>query len=137
MPFFLEGVGAALVSGLGEDVEPLPSPIEPLGVLLLTPPVGSPTPRVFEAWDAMGADPDRGTGASASAVDALAHLLRSGARPADVVALAPDLRSANDLWSPAVQVTPALVALRDALEARLDRPDPVDRVRLDPVRPLS
>ncbi len=70
----------------------------------------------------MGADPDRGTGASASAVDALAHLLRSGARPADVVALAPDLRTANDLWNPAVQVTPALLALRDALEARLDRP---------------
>ena len=52
VPFFLDGAGAALVTGVGEAVEPLPPPIDPVGILLLTPPVGASTPAVFRAWDA-------------------------------------------------------------------------------------
>ena len=127
VPFFLDGAGAALVSGVGEEVEPLPPPIEPVGVLLVRPAFGSPTPQVFGAWDSLA---ERSTadvggpeaGASGRAVDDLSHLLRSGATPGDLVARAPMLRAANDLWRPAVSVTPELATIRDTLETRIDRP---------------
>ncbi len=70
VPFFLDGAGAALVTGIGETLEPLPPPIDPVGILLLTPPEGSSTPAVFRAWD-------ESAGASAKV-----HRRERGSRPA-------------------------------------------------------
>lgn len=126
VPFFLSAAGAALVTGIGEGVEPLPPPIEPLGVLLVRPPVGLPTARVFGAWDAHHGDGHPGGAAvgrgAAAAIDELAAELRAGATPQALVALAPRLRDANDLWAAAVVVEPRMAGFRDALEARLGRP---------------
>ena len=51
VPFCLVG-GRALVSGIGEVVEPLP--VEPLTVTLVVPPLHVSTPAVYRAWDALG-----------------------------------------------------------------------------------
>jgi 4-diphosphocytidyl-2-C-methyl-D-erythritol kinase len=127
VPFCLDGAGAALVSGIGEVVEPLPPPIDPVGVLLLSPAVGSSTAAVFSAWDdltdpADTADPVAPPTAARPAIDSLARLLRSGADGPTLAAHAPTLRDANDLWHAASAVTPGQVALRDSLERRLGRP---------------
>jgi 4-diphosphocytidyl-2-C-methyl-D-erythritol kinase len=121
VPFFLDAAGAALVSGVGEAIEPLPPPIESVGVLLARPRVGLSTGRVFGAWDALHDDgSDRDT--RPAAIDLLATELRAGATPATIVGLAPMLRDANDLWSAAVVVEPTMEVARDALETRLGRP---------------
>jgi 4-diphosphocytidyl-2-C-methyl-D-erythritol kinase len=129
VPFFVDGAGAALVSGIGQQVEPLPPPIDPVGVLLCRPPVGTSTPSVFAAWDQLvgrrldvPAAPGTVAGVAGRAVDALAHLLRSGVDPATLVEAAAELRAANDLWLPASSVTPGLGALRETLEQWLERP---------------
>ena len=44
--------GRARVSGIGEVVEPLPSVVR--AVTLILPPVSCPTPAVYRAWDALG-----------------------------------------------------------------------------------
>ena len=51
VPFCLVG-GRARVTGVGEQVEPLP--FEPLTFTLLTPPIRCATPAVYRAWDALG-----------------------------------------------------------------------------------
>lgn len=51
VPFCLVG-GRARVTGVGEQIEPLP--YEPLTFTLLTPPVRCATPAVYAAWDALG-----------------------------------------------------------------------------------
>jgi 4-diphosphocytidyl-2-C-methyl-D-erythritol kinase len=129
VPFFVDGAGAALVSGVGQHIEPLPPPMDPVGVLLCTPPVGASTPSVFRAWDQLderrhddpaGSGPPDGV--AVRAVDALAHLLRSGVDPGSLAHHATELRAANDLWLPAASVTATLGALRETLERRLERP---------------
>ena len=123
VPFFLDGAGAALVSGVGESVEPLPSPIDPVGVLLVRPPVGASTPAVFRAWDAMHTSMDLASDeATMDVVDDLARLLRAGASADSLSDRATDLRAANALWLPAVALTPGLRALRESLEQLLGRP---------------
>jgi 4-diphosphocytidyl-2-C-methyl-D-erythritol kinase len=132
--FFVDGAGAALVRGVGQLIEPLSPPVDPVGVLLCTPPIGASTPSVFRAWDqlraprpdgphladaTMAAEPES---VATGAVDALAHLLRSGASAAALEAAAIELRAANDLWQPAAALTPGLDALRERLEQRLERP---------------
>jgi len=121
VPFFVDGAGAALVRGRGELIEPLPPPIDPVGVLLCTPPVGASTPMVFRAWDEQPAG-GRANDATGQAVADLAHLLRAGVDPGALADHATSLREANDLWLPAAAVTPGLAALRDSLEQRLERP---------------
>ncbi len=127
VPFFLNGAGAALVSGIGEAVEPLPPPIEPVGVLLLSPPTGASTSVVFGAWDdhvgasASTKDAPRATGTTAS-VEAVAHLLRTGVDARTLSRQASAIRDANDLWPAAAAVTPGLGALRATIERLLDRP---------------
>jgi 4-diphosphocytidyl-2-C-methyl-D-erythritol kinase len=120
VPFFVEAVGAALVSGTGDTLEPLPPPIEPLGVLLVRPPVGLATGRVFGAWDRR--HPGRPDAPGSSVVDELAAELRAGARPETIIELAGRLRDANDLWTAAVTEEPRMDACRGLLEARLERP---------------
>ena len=51
VPFCLVG-GRARVTGVGEQVAPLP--FEPLTFTLLTPPVHCSTPAVYRAWDDLG-----------------------------------------------------------------------------------
>jgi 4-diphosphocytidyl-2-C-methyl-D-erythritol kinase len=51
VPFCLAG-GRALVEGVGERVTPLP--FEPRQFLLLIPPFGVDTRRVYQAWDELG-----------------------------------------------------------------------------------
>lgn len=121
VPFFLDAAGAALVSGAGEAIEPLPPPVEPLGVLLARPVMGLSTARVFGAWDALARPSPPDVGAP-SAIELAASRLRAGASPSSVVALAPLLRDANDLWPAAVAVDPRMAGVRDALETRLGRP---------------
>jgi len=121
VPFFVDGAGAGLVTGVGEAIDPLPPPIEPVGVLLVAPATGASTPRVFRAWDELSGDV-RSSGNARRAVDELAHLLRSGVDPLTLAGHAAQLRAANDLWLPAAAVTPGLAALRDALERHLERP---------------
>lgn len=126
VPFFVGAAGAGLVTGVGETVEPLPPPIEPLGVLLVTPPVEMATPAVFGAWDRLAAtapapSPEEPSAAIQLVVD-LARDLRAGATPATIVALAERLRDANDLWPAAALVEPRLVQWRAGLERRLGRP---------------
>lgn len=121
VPFFRSAVGAALVGGVGSDVEPLPPPIDPVGLVLVRPSVGLATRRVFDAWDALHAAGVVGLGDPAI-VERLAAELRAGATPATLVGLAPLLRDANDLWPAAVAAEPRMGSYRDALEARLGMP---------------
>ncbi len=127
VPFFLDGTGAALVSGIGEEVEPLPPPIEPVGVLLLSPRTGASTAAVFRAWDDRAAtskataDVRHGPDAAAT-VETLAHLLRIGVDAAALSAHAPAIRDANDLWPAAAVVAPGLDGLRTTVERQLGRP---------------
>lgn len=121
VPFFLSAVGGALVSGTGQEVEPLPPPIEPLGVLLVTPAVGLSTAAVFGAWDRLPEGARLPT-VERDVLDLLAAELRAGASPSTIVGLAPALRDANDLWPAAVAVEPRMADCRTALEDRLARP---------------
>jgi 4-diphosphocytidyl-2-C-methyl-D-erythritol kinase len=54
VPFFVSNVGAALVSGRGENV--VPQPVDPAigGVLLVTPPIAMSTAAVFARFDELG-----------------------------------------------------------------------------------
>ena len=137
VPFFLDGAGAALVTGVGEAVEPLPPPIDPLGILLLTPLEGSSTPAVFRAWDESARATAPGPGVASDAIDRLARLLRGGVDAATLAAHAPALRSANDLWPAATMVTPGLVAAPGQPGAAARSAHPAHRFRVDPVRALS
>jgi 4-diphosphocytidyl-2-C-methyl-D-erythritol kinase len=121
VPFFVAAAGAALVSDAGIEVEPLPPPIEPLGVLLVTPAIRLATGWVFAAWDGLHANGTVTPGDTA-VLERLAAELRAGATPATILGLAPELRDANDLWPAAVSVEPGLEELRDILERRLGWP---------------
>src|SRR5919204_4157750 len=52
VPFFAAAVPAALVSGRGEHVRPLPAPREPIHVVVLRPPLRLSTAEVFAAFAA-------------------------------------------------------------------------------------
>ena len=120
VPFFLAG-GAALVTGRGEFVEPLPSPQgDPLGILVVTPNLAISTAAVFAAFSRglRPADPGR----TLSTSEALARALRGGAAAADLLVMAADLAAANDLFPAACSVAPGLEAFREALADLLGRP---------------
>jgi 4-diphosphocytidyl-2-C-methyl-D-erythritol kinase len=120
VPFFLAG-GAALVSGRGERVELLPDPVgDPLGIVVVTPNLAISTAAVFAAFSrgVRPADPGR----TLSTSETLARALRGGASTADLLAMAADLASANDLVRPAERVAPGLGEFRAALSVLLGRP---------------
>jgi 4-diphosphocytidyl-2-C-methyl-D-erythritol kinase len=118
VPFFTSGHAAALVSGIGERLEPLPASDPPAGLVLVTPPEGPSTAEVFAELDRLDAPDDT----AASGVDALVAAMRDGASGADLSGLAEVLRDANDLWPPARRLAPSLASLRDALEVSMRRP---------------
>ena len=94
VPFFAFGGPAALVSGLGERVEPLGSPRGELGVLLLTPPIEMSTAAAYAKFDELVP----GGGGEPAGVPDLDRLVEA----------ANELRDANDLWPAAVSLAPAL-----------------------------
>ena len=107
VPFFASGVTAALVSGRGEIVEPLPPPREPLHVVLVRPTVRLATRDVF---DELRAD-ERG---DASHVDAIARAFADGVVTPDLVRV----HAANDLLAPAERRCDAIASWRAVGAAR-------------------
>jgi 4-diphosphocytidyl-2-C-methyl-D-erythritol kinase len=116
VPFFASTVRIALVRGRGETVMALGVPAAPLGVLSVTPRERLPTAHVFSA---LGMLRDRPASNARRVTGKLADLVATGASPAAIVALAPELREANDLWPAALRVLPALAELRYELEQTL------------------
>lgn len=100
VPFFLRG-GAALASGRGELITPLPD-APPLALVLVSPPFEVSTPWAYRAWRSV---PD---GPSASAC-------REALACGDLEALAAALR--NDLEAGVVATHPELETIRQRLLA--------------------
>ncbi len=119
VPFFAADVPGALVSGVGDVLEPLPAP-HGFGALLVSPPVRLGTRSVFGAFDSVR--PAGRYEESAAVVDGLASALRSGMNGGALVEWATPLRDANDLWPAAVSLVPLLGELRTSLEEQLERP---------------
>jgi len=120
VPFFLSQ-RAAVITGRGEFVEPLPDMAsEPPAVLLVTPGLPISTPAVFEAYaaGARPADPARALGISES----LAADLRAGMTAAALLQEAQELAAANDLLPAAISVAPELEVFIRKLEKLVGRP---------------
>ena len=122
VPFFLAD-GAAVVTGRGEVVDPLP-PLRgaPPGVLLVTPAAAVTTSAVFAAFDADPAGAPRDHSSTRASSEHLALEWRAGLRTDALVSRAGVLASANDLAEAADVVLPGLRTLRRALVRRLRRP---------------
>ena len=119
VPFFLAG-RAALVTGRGEFVEPLPDlKGRAPAVLVVTPALQVSTAAVFTAY-AGGARP--ATRASLAVSERLAADLRAGLSGAALINRADELAAANDLLPSALSVAPFLAGFRDSLGRILDRP---------------
>ncbi len=121
VPFFSAGHPAALVSGIGEHIVPLPAPQPPAGVVLITPHQRLSTADVFAEYDRTAeVDRDTGTGAL-DRVDEVAGLLRERVDGLTLAATTAALREANDLWAPALRLSPTLAAARAAAAEILGR----------------
>jgi len=107
VPFFAAGSAVALVTGRGENIEPLPKPREPLHVVVMRPPVRLATAEVFAELR-----PDEM--AQRAHVDALARAFRAGTVTPET------LRSHahNDLLTAAQRRCEAIVSWRAAAAAR-------------------
>lgn len=98
VPFSLVG-GRAMVEGTGERVTPLA--YEPRSFLLLVPPFGVNTARVYEAFDDMAGSGGAGAGGNALAVAALAvepRLTRWRDALAAVTGITPRLAGSGSTW---------------------------------------
>ena len=118
VPFFSAGHPAALVHGIGEGLQPLPTLAPPAGLLLITPSDRLSTAAVFAELDRQ---PPSGRDVIGE-VDALASGLGEVVDGGTLAALAPKLRDANDLWGPASRLSPSLTAARASAEAALEGP---------------
>lgn len=117
VPFFAAGHGAALVSGIGESLVPLPAPQPPAGLVLITPSERLSTAAVFAELDRL---PNAAPGALGR-VDDVADLLRERVDGLTLAATTAMLRDANDLWAPASRLSPGLAAARGAAAGILGR----------------
>lgn len=117
VPFFAGSHPAALVTGVGNHLEPLPPVAGELCVLLVTPVERLSTAEVFAAFDRLGA-----SSSSGYVVDELALTFQRGLDAPGLAAFADRLHDANDLWPAAVSLQPSLEGLRSELERALDRP---------------
>ncbi len=117
VPFFAAGHRAALVSGVGERIEPLPPPSDGVGILLVTPPITLSTAAVYAAFDSL----DRSTSGTEEVPDALARSFREGLSGRDLASprWIDRLADANDLWPAVLAVAPELATMRTELESRL------------------
>lgn len=119
VPFFHAG-RAALVTGRGEFVEPLPDLRgEAPAVLLVTPNLPVSTAAVFAAY-ARGMHPT--TAAALAASERLVAEMRAGMPATALLARAEELAAANDLLPAALEIAPSLAAFRAALGLLLGRP---------------
>jgi 4-diphosphocytidyl-2-C-methyl-D-erythritol kinase len=122
VPFFLAG-GAALVTGRGEMVDPLPGLRgTPPGVLLVTPDVRVSTPAAFAALDVEAAAAPTDARSTRASSEHLALEWRAGLGADALLVRAGIFASANDLANAADFLVPGLRALRRALVRRLGRP---------------
>ncbi|MBA2254707.1 MAG: 4-(cytidine 5'-diphospho)-2-C-methyl-D-erythritol kinase [Chloroflexi bacterium] len=119
VPFFASALRVALVRGRGESLASLGSPAAPLGLVTVTPADRLSTEDVFAA---LAMRRERPVSDARAVTARLADLIATGADPAAIVALAPLLRDANDLWPAALRVLPGLAGLRFDLEQTLARP---------------
>jgi 4-diphosphocytidyl-2-C-methyl-D-erythritol kinase len=117
VPFFVSGHAAALASGIGEELLPLPAPRPPAGILLLTPRERLATAAVFAELDR--SEPPGP--ASTALVDEALAALRSGTDGHGLSVASASLREANDLWAPAARCSVTLTAARAAAEGLLGR----------------
>jgi len=108
----LRGAPACLVTGLGEQLEPLPLP-RPVHLALILPDFGCPTGAVYRAFDdALDSEPDTPRPAADVA------RIRQLASALHLPAAAPF----NDLQVPALTVEPRLAALKGEVDRLLGRP---------------
>ncbi len=122
VPFFLAG-GAAVLSGRGDIVDPLPAlrggrP----GVLLVTPDLGASTPLVFSTLDEDPSAAPSDPGSTRAASNHLAGEWRAGLQTHALLVRSGVLASANDLAGAADIVVPGLRTLRRGLVRCLGRP---------------
>jgi 4-diphosphocytidyl-2-C-methyl-D-erythritol kinase len=122
VPFFAAGVAAALVTGRGEGIEPLPGPSGSLSVLLVVAGQKPSTAAVFDEHRRRPGPTRQARTASEGLARGLADALRAGLSGPELAARADQLHDANDLWPAAARLLPALVPLRQALERSLGRP---------------
>ncbi len=116
VPFFLAGC-PALVTGRGEQVEPLPAFAGQVPfILLVTPRLALSTAAVYAAYDA-GARPEKG---ALAVSEKLVAAIRDG--DPYVLQHEAELAAANDLIPAAQAVAPALAGLRRSLAELLARP---------------
>lgn len=96
VPFCLVG-GRARVTGIGEQVEPLP--FEPRTFTLLTPPLRCPTIAVYRAWDDLGGPTGTGTNdLEAAALVVTPDLARWRGRLGDATGQTPMLAGSGSTW---------------------------------------
>jgi 4-diphosphocytidyl-2-C-methyl-D-erythritol kinase len=120
VPFFLAG-GAALVTGRGEFVEPLPDFAgEPPAVLLVTPRLPGATASVFTAFAAGARPADAERAAETS--QRLASEMRAGMTAAVLIERAGEIASANDLRPATASIAPGLQSFVRAVEKLVARP---------------
>jgi 4-diphosphocytidyl-2-C-methyl-D-erythritol kinase len=126
VPFCLAGC-AALVTGRGEHVEPLP-PFRGAApaVLLVTPRLAVSTAAVFAAYAAGARPASNGPGPEGGLArqvgERLAAEMRAGMGAGALCERAADLAAANDLLPASLRVAPQLAGFRRALEGLLGRP---------------
>ncbi len=122
VPFFAGGHAAALVTGVGERLEPLPGVRGDAGLLIVTPPIALATRAVYRAYDGLsGSAPSAVAWRANEVVDALAKALRSGLEGSQLVTWSDRLAEANDLWPAALTIEPDLARVRSGLEHHLGR----------------
>ena len=120
VPFFLAG-GAALVTGRGEFVEPLPDiQGEPPAVLLVTPCLPLATADVFRAY--AGSAAESGPAPAREISERLASDMAAGVTAAELLDRLVGLGSANDLRAATVSIAPGMSDFVAELEEVLDRP---------------
>lgn len=96
VPFSLTG-GRARVQGIGEIVEPLAH--EHCDITLLIPPVHTPTPLVYRAWDEMGGPTGSGLNdLEPAALRAVPELARWRERISQALGQEPHLAGSGSTW---------------------------------------
>jgi len=118
VPFFSAGYPAAVVTGIGEGLQPLPALEPPAGVLLITSSERLSTAAVFAELDRHPA----GESVAVARVDELAGVLREGVDGLTLAATTIMLRDANDLWAAASRCSRSLAPARVAAAAALGQP---------------
>jgi len=96
IPFCIVG-GRALVSGIGEEVEPLP--FKPMTFTLMTPPLACPTGAIYQAWDDLGSpEGENGNDLEPAALKVVPELARWRDKFGDETGQTPRLAGSGSTW---------------------------------------